>query len=38
MVEVRVRGVEAGLDEVKNSVGMNHVLRNVRLVESSCGI
>jgi hypothetical protein len=28
---------EAGLDEVRNSVGMNHALRNLRLVESSCG-
>ena len=27
----------AGLDEVKNSAGMNHALRNLRLVESSCG-
>jgi hypothetical protein len=28
---------EAGLDEVKNSVVINHALRNLRLVESSCG-
>jgi hypothetical protein len=28
---------EAGLDEVKNSVGMNHAPRNIRLIESSCG-
>jgi len=28
---------DAGFDEVKNSVGMNQVLRNLRLVESSCG-
>ena len=26
---------EAGLNEVKNSVGMNHTLRNLSLVESS---
>ena len=28
---------KAGVDEVKNSVGMNHALRKLRLVESSCG-
>src|SRR5450755_1697751 len=29
---------EAGLDEVKNSVGMNHALRNLRPVESSVAL
>ena len=29
---------DAGLDEVKNSAGMNHALRNLRLVESSVAL
>ena len=28
---------DAGFDEVKNSAGMNHALRNLHLVESRCG-
>ena len=28
----------AGLNEVENSVGMNHALRNLRLVESSVAL
>jgi hypothetical protein len=29
---------DAGLNEVKNSIGMNHALRNLRLVESSMAL
>jgi hypothetical protein len=29
---------EAGLNEVKNSVGINHALRNLGLVESSVAL
>ena len=29
---------EAGLNETKNSVGMNHTLRKLRLVESSVAL
>jgi hypothetical protein len=28
---------EPGIDEAKNSAGINHTLRNLRLIESSCG-